>query len=98
LSATPKHILRSRILWLNAMMVLASAAVLVGDGLDLAHRVGIMVPPDVMKWALFAVGLINIILRLRSTQPLTCTPGVRGGAPTCTSEPRVIPVRVARSA
>ena len=97
-ATTPKHILRSRILWLNALMVLASAAVLVSDALDLAHRVGIIVPPEILKWALFGVGLVNIILRLRSTQPLTCTPGVRGGPPTCSAEPRVVPLRTVRTA
>ena len=69
--ATPKPLLRSRMLWLNAMTVLAAGGMLVGDTLDLAHQVGITVPEVLAKWALFFVGLVNIVLRLRTTRPLT---------------------------
>jgi N-acetylmuramoyl-L-alanine amidase-like protein len=69
----PKHVLQSRTLWLNAMTVLAAGGMLAGDALDLARRVGINPPEDVIKWALFAVGVANIILRLQTSRPLTCT-------------------------
>jgi N-acetylmuramoyl-L-alanine amidase len=74
-NTSPKPVLHSRTLWLNGMLVLASGGALIGDALDLAHRVGIILPEDITKWALFGVGLINILLRLRSTQPLTCSQG-----------------------
>jgi hypothetical protein len=77
----PKPILHSRILWLNALTVLAGAGLLIGDALNLAHGVGIHPPEWVTKWALFAVGLVNIILRLRTTRPLTCSENVRSSPP-----------------
>ena len=67
-----KPVLRSRTLWLNGMTVLASGGLLAADALDLAHRYGIEVPMDATKWALFGVGLVSIVLRLRTTQPLAC--------------------------
>lgn len=70
--ATPKPVLRSRTLWLNGVAVLASGGMLVGETLDLAHRVGITPPEVLTKWALFLVGLVNIALRLRTTRPVTC--------------------------
>lgn len=69
---TPKPVLRSRTLWLNGAAVLASGGMLVGETLDLAHRVGITPPEVLTKWALFLVGLVNIALRLRTTRPVTC--------------------------
>lgn len=73
--ATPKPLVRSRMLWVNGMTVLAAGGMLIGDTLDLAHQVGITVPEVLAKWALFIVGLVNIILRLRTTRPLTYGPG-----------------------
>lgn len=69
-TATPKPILRSRTLWLNVLTVLAAAALLVNETLDLAHKVGIYLPANAIKWALLGVGVVNIILRLRTTRPL----------------------------
>lgn len=74
----PKHILYSRTVWVNGLTVLAALGVLVGDTLDLASRVGIDVPAEVTMWALFGVGVVNIILRLGTTQPLTCNPALGG--------------------
>ena len=71
-AATSKPVLHSRTLWLNGFTVLASGGMLVGETLDLAHRVGITLPEVLTKWALFLVGLVNILLRLRTTQPLSC--------------------------
>ena len=70
--AASKPVLHSRTLWLNGFTVLASGGMLVGETLDLAHRVGITLPEVLTKWALFLVGLVNILLRLRTTQPLSC--------------------------
>jgi hypothetical protein len=67
-----KPLLRSRTLWLNAMTLIAAAPLLAGDTLDLAHRTGLHIPPEVTRWALFVLGLLNIILRLRTTQPVKC--------------------------
>lgn len=69
-TATPKPILRSRTLWLNVLTVLAAAGLLVNETLDLAGRVGIHLPANAIKWALLGVGIVNIILRLRTTRPL----------------------------
>ncbi len=71
-----KPLLRSRTLWLNALTVLAAAGALMADALDLMQRIGITLPEQVVMWALFGVGLLNILLRLRTTQPL-------GGSSTC---------------
>ena len=72
---TPKTFLRSRTLWLNAAMVLAAGGMLTGDALNLAHTIGIHLPEYITKWALFVIGVVNIILRLRTTQPLICSEG-----------------------
>lgn len=70
--ATPKSVLQSRTLWLNALTLLAAAPLLMDDTLDLAHRTGIHLPEGLTKWALFLLGLLNMILRLRTSQPLAC--------------------------
>lgn len=70
----PKPVMYSRTLWLAGMTVLASGGMLVGETVDFAHRIGITPPEVLAKWALFLVGIVNIILRLRTTQPLTCSP------------------------
>lgn len=70
----PKPILHSRTLWLNALMVLGAGSFLAGDMFDLVRKVGIHLPEPLTKWVLFIFGLVNILLRLRTTQPLTCTP------------------------
>lgn len=70
----PKPVMYSRTLWLAGMTVLASGGMLVGETVDLTHRIGITPPEVLAKWALFLVGIVNIILRLRTTQPLTCSP------------------------
>jgi hypothetical protein len=72
----PKPVLRSRTLWLNGLTVIAAGGMLTGEALDLANRVGIILPEDLTKWALFGVGLVNIVLRFRTTRPLTCGPSV----------------------
>jgi hypothetical protein len=69
----PKPILYSRTVWLNALTVIAAAAMLIADALDLLHRMGIYPPDEVIKWALFAIGMVNIILRLHTTGPITCS-------------------------
>lgn len=76
-----KPVLRSRTLWLNGVAVLASGGMLVGETLDLAHRVGITPPEVLTKWALFLVGLVNIILRLRTTRPVACSQGADTPSP-----------------
>lgn len=76
----PKPALRSRTLWLNGAAVLASGGMLIGETLDLAHRVGITPPEVLTKWALFIVGIVNIVLRLRTTRPVTCSQGAERSA------------------
>lgn len=71
-TALPKPVLHSRTLWLNAMMVLAASGMLGNDALDLAHNVGVHLPPNITKWALFVIGILNIILRFRTSRPLNC--------------------------
>lgn len=72
-TAGTKPALRSRTIWLNGLTVLAAGAAIIGEGLKLAFSVGLTVPQQVTTWALFAVGLVNIILRMRTTQPLSCS-------------------------
>jgi len=72
-AALPKPVVQSRTIWLNAITALAAGGILTSDSLDLAHGVGIHVPEQVAKWALFVIGLVNIILRLRTSRPLRCT-------------------------
>jgi len=67
-----KPLLKSRTLWLNTLTLLAAVPLFAGDTFDLAHRTGITLPPEIVKWALFVLGLLNILLRLRTSQPLTC--------------------------
>ena len=80
-SALPKPVLHSRTLWLNAMMVLAASGMLGNDALDLAHNVGIHLPPNFTKWALFVIGILNMILRFKTNRPLSC------GQATCPDAP-----------
>jgi N-acetylmuramoyl-L-alanine amidase len=68
----PKPILHSRTVWINGLTVLASGGLLAGDALDLAQRIGIVLPEELTKWALFGVGLVNIILRMGTSGPLAC--------------------------
>jgi N-acetylmuramoyl-L-alanine amidase len=82
--AMPKRALYSRTLWINGMTVLAAGGMLASQTLELANTVGITVPEVLTKWALFGVGLVNIVLRLRTTQPLTCNQGV-GNTPAQTA-------------
>jgi hypothetical protein len=62
----PKSAACACTLWLNWVTVLAAAGMLVAESLDLASSVGLTIPEEVTMWALFAVGLVNIILRLQS--------------------------------
>jgi N-acetyl-anhydromuramyl-L-alanine amidase AmpD len=67
---TGKPVLCSRIIWLNGLTVLAAGSVIVGETLDLAFSVGITVPETITMWALFCVGLVNIVLRFQTTCPI----------------------------
>jgi N-acetylmuramoyl-L-alanine amidase len=69
---TSKPVLYSRTLWLAGMTVLVSGGMLASEALDTAQRAGVTLPEEITKWALFGVGLVNIVLRFRTTQPLTC--------------------------
>jgi N-acetylmuramoyl-L-alanine amidase len=68
-----KPLLRSRTIWWNALTVLAAIAAIVGETLHLAFWVGFTVPERVTVWALFVVGVINIVLRFWTTQPICTT-------------------------
>jgi N-acetyl-anhydromuramyl-L-alanine amidase AmpD len=93
---TAKPVLYSRTFWLNLMTVIASVALLIGDTLDLALVVGITVPENLTKWALFAIGMLNILLRLRTTQPLCWSKNVHPAPGTFRSD--AVPSAVARPA
>ncbi|MDQ3273621.1 MAG: hypothetical protein M3Q39_00965 [Actinomycetota bacterium] len=67
---TPKPAAKSRTIWLNGVTVLLSVAAIAGDALDLAARTGIGVPEDVAKYVLLGVGLVNIVLRKQTSQPI----------------------------
>lgn len=68
--APRKPILRSRTVWLNGLTVLAAGAAIVGETMKLAFWVGITVPREITMWTLFSVGVVNIMLRFRTTQPI----------------------------
>lgn len=72
--AGAKPILRSRTVWLNSFTVLAAGALLTGDTLDMAGKIGIHLPPNLTKWALLVVGVVNIILRIFTTRPIIHSP------------------------
>jgi N-acetyl-anhydromuramyl-L-alanine amidase AmpD len=66
----PKSALRSRILWLNGLTVLAAAGAIVSETFELTFGLGVTVPQEVTTWALFGVGVVNIVLRFATTRPL----------------------------
>ena len=79
---------RSRTLWLNGVTVLAAGSMIVAEMLDLAFAVGLTLPEELTMWALFAVGLVNIVLRF-----LTSTPIGRQAAPGHVSPRAMVPLR-----
>jgi hypothetical protein len=68
--ARAKPVLASRTVWANGITVAAAGAVLIGDAVDLATSVGMTVPEWLAMWALFAIGLVNILLRFETTCPV----------------------------
>ena len=68
-AATPRRGTRRRAHWLNGATLVASGGILAADMLDLAHRIGMTMPEHFSRWALFVVGLLSILLRVRSTFP-----------------------------
>ena len=62
-------------LWLNGMTVAVSGSMLAAEQLDLTHKYGITLPEDHIKWAMFLVGVLSILLRLRTTRPLATGAG-----------------------
>ena len=60
----------SRTLWANALTMLAAGSVIVNESLDLASSVGLSVSERITMWALFAVGFVNILLRLDTSCPV----------------------------
>lgn len=73
--ATPKHVLRSRTLWLNGLTALAAGAAILAELFKLADGFGLVISEDVTKWVLLGLGLVNMVLRVRTTQPLVCGSG-----------------------
>jgi N-acetylmuramoyl-L-alanine amidase len=69
-----KPVMHSRTFWLNILTVLAAAGAIAGQMLDLAFWVGLPLPEEVIMWALFCVGALNILLRFSTTRPLCMTP------------------------
>ena len=69
-SGSGKSALCSRTLWLNGLAVLAAGSLILGETLDLAVSVGINVPHEMTVWALFGIGMVNIILRFQTRCPI----------------------------
>lgn len=92
---TPKPVLHSRTVWLNALTALAAGSAILGEALKLAFGVGLVLPEDITKWLLFAVGLVNVVLRLRTTQPVACSASCESAAAPLAPGP---PVRELRRA
>lgn len=65
-----KPVVRSRTFWLNALTVFAAGGAIIGETLDLAFFVGLAVPQEITTWALFCVGVVNIVLRFSTTRPI----------------------------
>lgn len=76
-----KRILCSRTLWVNGVAVLAAAIVMIAEGLDLLHGFGFPLPKDHATWALFGVGLVNMLLRFGTTCPVGTGLNVRDAPP-----------------
>jgi len=68
--AKPKSPLCSRTVWLNGLTVLVTGTLILGEVLDLAFSIGITLPQELTVWALFAIGVVNIILRFHTSCPL----------------------------
>jgi len=71
----PRRALHSRTLWLNGATVVAWGGMIAADALDLAHRMWTTPPKDLTKWALFAIGVLNLILRWRTRRPIASGEG-----------------------
>lgn len=109
--ASSKHVLQSRTIWLNALLALAAGGMLSSDTLDVAQRIGLRLPDIVTKWAILIIGIVNIILRLRTSRPLRCSrdgicspppaapplPEVRPAAPRPAIEEAVVSARARRA-
>ena len=80
-NGTTKPIVCSRTLWLNGLTVLATGSVIVGETLDLAFSVGITLPEQITIWALFCIGMVNIVLRFQTTCPIGGSEGVERSPP-----------------
>ena len=83
--APAKKPLFSRTLWLNGLTVLAAGSVIIGEALDLAFSVGLSLPREITMWALFSMGMVNILLRFQTTCPIGCDHG--DGAPAEATKP-----------
>lgn len=79
--ADRKPAARSRTLWLNGVTVLAAGSMIVAETLDLAFSVGLTLPEELTMWALFAVGLVNILLRFLTRTPIGREPGAEPVSP-----------------
>ena len=75
-TTTAKPVLCSRTLWLNGLTVLAAGSVIVGEILDLTFSVGLTLPDEITMWALVGVGVVNIVLRFRTTCPIGSDEGI----------------------
>ena len=77
LKPEPKPAIRSRTLWINGLTVLVTAALIVSEILKLAFSIGITLPSQITLWALFFLGVVNIILRYQTSCPIgeTCGDG-----------------------
>jgi hypothetical protein len=80
----PKPALCSRTIWLNGLTVLAAGSVIVGETLDLAFSIGLTVPEQITMWALFGVGVVNIILRFHTTCPIGSGENIERARPKAT--------------
>lgn len=69
-----KHVTRSRTFWLNVLTVLAAGGAIIAQTLELAFWVGLTLPEEITMWALFCVGVVNIVLRFSTTRPVCVAP------------------------
>ena len=89
----PKSAARSRTIWLNVCTVLVTGVVLISEALDLAFSIGLTLPREIALWALFVIGVVNIILRYHTTCAIGAPDVPKPSLPSIPSTPRA-PLRL----
>lgn len=76
-TVVPKPKTSSRTLWLNGVTAAASVIVMAGDQLDVLKSAGLHLPDNIAPVVTLVLGVANVVLRLRTGQPLEGTKAAR---------------------